>query len=66
MPGAPGAEPLRTAHQRVLDRIAAACARAGRDPGSVTLVAVSKTVPPERLRLAVAAGITRFGENRVQ
>jgi hypothetical protein len=43
-----------------------ACARVGRDPGEVALVAVSKTVPADRLRAAVAAGLTVFGENRVQ
>lgn len=47
-------------------RIAAACARAGRDPAAVALVAVSKTVEVERLRAAVAAGLTILGENRVQ
>lgn len=46
--------------------MAAACARSGRDPASVALVAVSKTVPSERLRLALAAGFDRLGENRVQ
>ncbi len=50
----------------VLDRIAAACARAGRDPGRVTLVAVSKTVAADALRDAVAAGLALLGENRVQ
>ena len=40
--------------------------RVGRDPSAVELVAVSKTVPPERLRAAVAAGLTTLGENRVQ
>lgn len=57
---------LRAARERVLERIAAACRRVGRDPGEVTLVAVSKTVPVERLRAAVAAGLDLFGENRVQ
>ena len=51
---------------RARARIAEACARVGRDPGEVTLVAVSKTVEAERLREAVAAGITLLGENRVQ
>jgi len=46
--------------------MAAACARAGRAPGTATLVAVSKTVPVERLRLAQAAGHDTLGENRVQ
>jgi PLP dependent protein len=59
-------EALRDAHARVRERIADACARVGRDPGSVTLVAVSKTVPAARLRQAVEAGLGPFGENRVQ
>jgi PLP dependent protein len=59
-------EALRDAHARVLEGIGDACARTGRDPGTVTLVAVSKTVPAERLRHAVDAGIRVFGENRVQ
>lgn len=50
----------------VLQRIADACSVAGRDPAEVTLVAVSKTVPPERLRAAIVAGLTTLGENRVQ
>ncbi len=57
---------LRAARDQVLERIAAACARVGRDPGEVALVAVSKTVPVERLRAALVAGIDRLGENRVQ
>lgn len=48
------------------ERIAAACARAGRDPASVTLMAVSKNQPPEAVRAALDAGLTCFGENRVQ
>jgi pyridoxal phosphate enzyme (YggS family) len=47
-------------------RIAAACARAGRDPASVQLVAVSKTHPAEAVVAALAAGQAVFGENRVQ
>jgi pyridoxal phosphate enzyme (YggS family) len=46
--------------------IAAACVRAGRPTDSVTLVAVSKTQPPEALLEAVACGQTQFGENRVE
>jgi PLP dependent protein len=57
---------LSSARRRVLERVAAAAARAGRDPASVTLVAVSKTVPAERVRAAVAAGLDVLGENRVQ
>ncbi len=59
-------EALRAARHRVLELIAAACARVGRDPETVSLVAVSKTVPAERLRHAVEAGFAVFGENRVQ
>ncbi len=47
-------------------RIEAATARAGRAPGSVTLVAVSKTHPQEAVVAALAAGQAVFGENRVQ
>jgi hypothetical protein len=47
-------------------RIERAARRAGRDPGAVTLVAASKTVPVERLAEAVACGCRVFGENRVQ
>jgi PLP dependent protein len=57
---------LASARERVLERIGAAAARAGRDPADITLVAVSKTVPAERLAAAVAAGLTTLGENRVQ
>lgn len=52
--------------EEVRARIAAACARGGRDPSSVTLVAVSKTKPVELLREAVAAGQRSFGENYAQ
>jgi len=50
----------------ILARIAAAAARAGRDPEGVEVVAVTKTVAPERIREAVAAGFRTLGENRVQ
>ena len=59
-------ERYRAARADVLARIAAACARAGRSAESVTLVAVSKTVPADALRDAVAAGLDLLGENRVQ
>jgi PLP dependent protein len=59
-------EALVQARERVLVRIADACRRAGRDPGEVSLIAVSKTVDADRLRAAVAAGLTVLGENRVQ
>ncbi len=51
---------------RIGERIAAAAARAGRRAEEITLVAVSKTFPAERIREAYAAGIRHFGENRVQ
>jgi pyridoxal phosphate enzyme (YggS family) len=57
---------LAAARAEVIERIARACARARRDPGGVRLVAVSKTVDPERLRAAVHAGLGELGENRVQ
>ena len=47
-------------------RIAAAAARAGRDPGAVRLIAVTKTFPAEVCAAAVVAGVTDLGENRVQ
>lgn len=47
-------------------RIDDACSRAGRDPGSVRLLPVSKTRPASAVLEAAAAGCTRFGENRVQ
>ena len=47
-------------------RIAAACAACGRDPASVRLLPVSKTVPAERLHFAFDAGIRLLGENKVQ
>ena len=59
-------EAFRHARASVLARIEAAARRAGRDPSGVTLVAVSKTVPAERIRAAVAAGLVVLGENRVQ
>lgn len=54
------------ARVHVLAAIADACARSGRDPAGVTLVAVSKSVDAVQLRAALAAGLTTLGENRVQ
>lgn len=50
----------------VKERIAKAAARVGRDPDSITLVAVTKTVAVDRIREAIEAGHGVFGENRVQ
>ena len=57
---------MAAARAALLARIAGAATRAGREPEAVALVAVSKTVPAERLRAAVAAGLVLLGENRVQ
>ena len=54
------------ARARVFEVIGEAATRAGRAADDVTLVAVSKTVPAQRLRAAIAAGLTTLGENRVQ
>jgi PLP dependent protein len=58
----------RLAHnlERVRTRIAAACDRAGREPDSITLVAVTKTVGVETARALVELGVTDIGENRIQ
>lgn len=50
----------------VQQRITRAANASGRDPGEIELLPVSKTVPEERIRLAVAAGMTKLGENKVQ
>jgi hypothetical protein len=50
----------------VQERIAEAARRAGREPGEVTLIAVSKTFGVDRVRAAWAAGQRDFGENKVQ
>lgn len=61
-----GALSARDALHRVTERVAAAARRAGRDPSEVVLVGVTKTVPPQRIREAVHAGLRHLGENRVQ
>jgi PLP dependent protein len=48
------------------ERIAAACARAGLQPGRVRIVAASKTQPAAAILEAIAAGVDAIGENRVQ
>jgi pyridoxal phosphate enzyme (YggS family) len=50
----------------VRSRISAAAERSGRSPDEVALLAVTKTISPERIQEAMAAGQTLFGENRVQ
>ena len=51
---------------RIRSRIDQACERSGRQPDSVRLMAVSKNQSPERVAEAASAGLTLFGENRIQ
>jgi len=57
---------IRANLDSVRDRIRRAAGRAGREPTSVRLVAISKTFGPDHVRAAAAAGQVDFGENRVQ
>ena len=57
---------LRENFRQVEENIRRAWGRAGRDPGDVTLIAVSKTKPVELLREAYDLGTRVFGENKVQ
>jgi PLP dependent protein len=50
----------------IRQRIRAACDRCDREPNSVTLLAVTKSQPPEMVRAAADLGLTLFGENKVQ
>jgi len=52
--------------ETIRERIRSAALTAGRQPETVRLVAVSKTVPADRVRAAVQAGITLLGENYIQ
>lgn len=52
--------------REVTQRVEAACRRSGRDPGSVLILAATKTRTPEELLAALEAGLTHFGENYVQ
>lgn len=53
-------------YSKVKDRIESACAGCGRDPSSVTLIAVVKTFGPETIRAAYSAGLMHFGESYAQ
>jgi hypothetical protein len=64
--GIPSAGGIAERLASVRRRITEAAERAGRDPASVRLIAVTKTVPSPRIAEAVAAGVTEIGENRVQ
>jgi pyridoxal phosphate enzyme (YggS family) len=57
---------IRERVDTIRSRIAAACARCGRDPREVTLVAVSKTFPAEAIAEVCDAGVSDIGENYVQ
>lgn len=65
-PGASTVEEFRRNLAEVRARVDAAAERSGRAPSEVRLLPVSKTVPGERIRNAVAAGCTELGENKVQ
>ena len=52
--------------QQIKEKIADACRRVGRDVSSVQLMAVTKTVKPERVNEVLGAGVSLIGENRVQ
>ena len=57
---------LKDQYDAIEARVAAACARAGRDRSEVTLIAVSKTKPVSMLQEAYDFGVRQFGENKVQ
>ncbi len=57
---------IRERLQQVTARINGAARAAGREPKDVSLIAVSKTHPPDLVREAIKAGVTDLGENRVQ
>lgn len=59
-------ETFRERADTVREQIAAACHRAGRDPGGVQLLAVTKTHPPAAAEYAARYGLPAVGENRVQ
>jgi hypothetical protein len=60
------ADEIKTNILNIRERIVTAATRAGRDSGTIQLMAVSKTVEPDRIRQALDAGITLLGENYVQ
>ena len=65
-PAARTAEDIARNLETVRSRIAVACRRVGRDPSSVRLLPVSKTVEEHRIRLAYEAGCRALGENKLQ
>ena len=63
---APRPAQLTAGLARVEDRIAAACASAGRDRGDVTLIVVTKTYPASDVRILAGLGVRHVAENRDQ
>jgi len=59
-------DPIVARVEAVRSRVSEAAKKSGRDPGAVTIVAVTKTFPVEVVRRVIAAGIQDIGENRVQ
>ncbi|HHW44836.1 MAG TPA: YggS family pyridoxal phosphate enzyme, partial [Desulfotomaculum sp.] len=57
---------IRENLELVREKLKIAAHRAGRDPRSVKLVAVTKTIPPAVIHEALASGVQALGENRVQ
>jgi pyridoxal phosphate enzyme (YggS family) len=57
---------IHNAWQTLQDRLNLVCAGAHREPASIRVIAVSKVQPAQAVMDAVAAGLTDFGENRVQ
>jgi len=53
-------------YESIMQRIQSAALRSGRTPNSVQLIAVTKTVPVERIQTAIGCGVTHIGENRLQ
>lgn len=60
------ADSIKSNISQVRERMAAACERSGREPDSVRLLLATKTVEPERIRVAIEAGEKLVAENRVQ
>src|ERR1700683_3464290 len=58
--------PLAEKVDEIRERIARAAAKAKRDPGEITLIAVTKTAAPEQIREVVQLGVADLGESRVQ
>jgi len=52
--------------RQVHERVEAAAQKAGRDPDDVLVLAISKTIPTDRIEAAALAGQVHFGENRIQ